>query len=169
MPGRMRCVRVKHLLIVEPDLAFRSFLEAMVDGRAAVATAADFPAARARLFAAPLDLVVTNLRLGAFNGLHLAYLVASTGGPARVVVYSDRLDPSLAHEAQRVGAFCELQRRLPYALPAYLDADLPRLDRRNPLTADRRPSYRGGRRASDIPGLDGGPVVQQPPQGGHEQ
>jgi CheY-like chemotaxis protein len=168
MPGRMRWVSVKHLLIVEPDLAFRSVLEEMADGRAAVETVADFPAARARLFASPLDLVVTNLRLGAFNGLHLAYLVASTGGPPRVVVYSDRLDLSLAREAQRVGAFYELQPRLPYALPAYLDADLPPLDRRNPLTSGRRSSYRGGRRASDIPGLDGGPVVQQP-QGGHEQ
>jgi DNA-binding NtrC family response regulator len=160
---------VKHLLIVEPDLALRSFLEEMADVRAAVESVADFPAARARLFATPFNLVVTNLRLGAFNGLHLAYLVASTGWPPRVVVYSDRLDPSLAREAQRVGAFCEHQRRLPYALSAYLNADLPRRDRRNPLTADRRSSYRGGRRAPDIPGLDGGPVVQQPPQGGYER
>jgi CheY-like chemotaxis protein len=148
---------VKHLLIVEPDLVFRTFLAETVDGRAAVETVADFPVARARLFAAPLDLVVTNLRLGAFNGLHLAYLLASTARPPRVVVYSDHLDLSLIREAQRAGAFCERQRRLPYALPAYLDADLPPLDRRDPLRPDRRSIYRGGRRASDIPGFTWGP------------
>lgn len=65
-------MRVKHVLIVEPDLAFRTFLEETVDGRAAVETAADFSAARARLFAGPLDLVVTNLRLGAFKAARSA-------------------------------------------------------------------------------------------------
>jgi DNA-binding NtrC family response regulator len=152
---------VKQLLIVEPDLAFRTFLQKMVDGRAAVETAADFPTARARLFAAPFDLVVTNLRLGAFNGLHLAYLLASTGRLPRVVVYSDRFDPLLAREGQRAGTFCELQQRMPYALPSYLGANLPPLDRRAPLASDRRSSYRGGRRASDIPGLDNDNVVRQ--------
>lgn len=144
-------MRVKRLLIVEPDLAFRTLLEDTVAGGAEVETVADFPRARARLFATPLDLVVTNLRLGAFNGLHLAYVLASAGRPPRVVVYSDRLEISLTHDAQRAGAFCELQRRLPYALRAYLDADLPPLDRRDPLSPDRRSAYRGGRRASDIP------------------
>jgi len=47
-------------------------LEDTVDGGTEIETVADFPMARARLFATPLDLVVTNLRLGAFNGLHLA-------------------------------------------------------------------------------------------------
>jgi DNA-binding NtrC family response regulator len=155
---------VKHLLIVEPDLAFRTFLQRMVEGRAAVETAADFPTARARLFATLLDLVVTNLRLGAFNGLHLAYLVASTGSPPRVVVYTNRFDPLLAREGQRAGAFCELQQRMPYALPSYLDANLPPLDRRAPLTPDRRSSYRGGRRAADIAGLERDNIVGR--QGG---
>lgn len=146
-------MRVKRLLIVEPDLAFRTLLEDTVDGGAEVETVADFPMARARLFAAPLDLVVTNLWLGAFNGLHLAYLLASTARPPRVVVYSDCLDLSLAREAQRTGAFWEVRRRLPYALPVYLDADLPPRDRRDPLRPDRRSAFRGGQRASDIPGL----------------
>lgn len=68
-------MRVKRLLIVEPDLAFRTLLEDTVAGGAEIETVADFPRARARMFATPLDLVVTNLRLGAFNGLHLAYVL----------------------------------------------------------------------------------------------
>jgi len=81
------------------------------------------------------------------------------------VEYCESLDVSLAHEARRAGAFWEFQRHLPYALPAYLDADLPPLDRRNPLKADRRAIYRGGRHASDIPRLtsDASEIRQQSP------
>jgi DNA-binding NtrC family response regulator len=144
---------VKHLLIVEPDPIFRVLLEETVHRRARVETTADFPTARARLFAWPPDLVVTNLRLGAFNGLHLAYLLASGDWPSRAVVYSESVDVSLAQEARRAGAFWEFRRRLPYALPAYLDADLPARDRRDPLKPDRRSAFRRGRRASDIAGF----------------
>jgi hypothetical protein len=132
---------------------FRTLLEETVHWRAEVETVADFPTARTRLFAAPPDLVVTNLRLGAFNGLHLAYLLASVDWPSRAVVYSEYLDVSLVREARRAGAFWERQRRLPYALPAYLDAGLPPRDRRDALRPDRRSAFRGGQRASDIPGL----------------
>lgn len=144
---------VKHLLIVELDPSFRLLLEEAVRGRAEVGSVADFPAARVRLVARPPDLVVTNLRLGAFNGLHLAYLVANGDWPSRAVVYCESLEVALAQEARRAGAFWEFQRRLPHALLAYLDADLPARDRRDPVRPDRRSALRGGRRASDIAGL----------------
>ncbi|PWT81403.1 MAG: hypothetical protein C5B57_10495 [Blastocatellia bacterium] len=147
---------MKHLLIVEPDTIFRALLQETVRGEAAVEIAADFPAARVCLVARPPDLVVTNLRLGAFNGLHLAYLLASADWPSRGVVYSETLDASLAHEARRAGAFWEFKQRLPSALPAYLNADLPARDRRDFLMPDQRSAFRGGRRASDIAGLRSG-------------
>jgi DNA-binding NtrC family response regulator len=153
MPVCPRGMSVKHLLIVEPDSTFRVLLERTVHWQAEVESVADFPTARARLFPTPPDLVVTNLRLGAFNGLHLAYLLAGMDWPSRAVVYSEYLDVSLVREARRAGAFWELQRRLPYALVAYLDANLPARDRRDPLTPDRRSTFRDGRRASDIQGL----------------
>jgi two-component system nitrogen regulation response regulator GlnG len=144
---------VKHLLIVEPDPSFRMRLEETVRGLAAVDSVADFPSARARLLERPPDLVVTNLRLDAFNGLHLVYLLASGNWPSRVLVYSASFDVSLAHEATRAGAFWEFQPRLSAVLPAYLHADLPARDRRDPATSDRRAVFRGGRRASDLAGL----------------
>jgi len=58
---------VRRLLIVEPDSVFRALLEETIHRPAVVETVADFPSARMRLFARPPDLVVTNLRLGAFN------------------------------------------------------------------------------------------------------
>jgi DNA-binding NtrC family response regulator len=141
---------VRRLLIVEPDSVFRALLEETIHRQAVVETVADFPTARVHLFARPPDLAVTNLRLGAFNGLHLAYLLASEDWPSRGVVYSRSLDVSLAHDARRAGAFWEFQRRLLHVLPAYLDAELPPRDRRDPLRPDRRAAFRGGRRASDV-------------------
>ena len=98
------------------------------------------------------DLLVTNLRLDQnVEGLHLAYVVASAKFETRAVVYSDFVESWVAHELQRAGAFYESQARMVFALPAYLHANLPLLDRRSPASPDRRAAYRGGRRASDVP------------------
>ena len=96
-------------------------------------------------------MLVTNLRLDAnVEGLQLAYVAASAGYHTRALVYSQDPEPWVIREIQRVGAFYEMRSRLIFALPAYARAKLPILDRRNPETPDRRASYRGGRRASDI-------------------
>lgn len=119
----------------------------------AAADAVDsFQAAYTRLTTNPPDLLVANLRLRAtVEGLQLAYVVASGGHPTRVLVYSDQAEPWITRELHRAGAFFEAQWRLQFALPAYLVADLPVLDRRNPVAPDRRTNYRGGRRSSDVP------------------
>jgi len=111
-----------------------------------------FQAAYARLTSDPPDLLVTNLRLHAtVEGLQLAYVVASSGYPTRVLVYSETAEPWITRELHRASAFFEAQWRLQFALPAYMMADLPVLDRRSPVVPDRRTAYRGGRRASDVP------------------
>jgi hypothetical protein len=95
---------------------------------------------------------VTNLRIHTnVEGLQLAYVVASAGYRTRALVYSDGPEPWVMRELQRAGAFYESRARVAFALPAYTNADLPVLDRRNPTTPDRRNRYRGGRRASDAP------------------
>lgn len=144
--------RSRTLLIVEADDLYREVLQRT----AAVYSAADavgtFQAAYARLTTDAPDLLVTNLRLQAsVEGLQLAYVVASAGYPTRVLVYSDRVEPWITRELHRTGAFFEIQPRLEFALPSYLRAELPVLDRRNPVVPDRRTTYRGGRRASDVP------------------
>lgn len=116
----------------------------------------DFASAYARLAIRPPDLMVTNLRLhGDVTGLQLAYVAASGRLPMRTVVYGDDPEPWVVREVQRLGAFYETQSRLEVALQAYVNANLPVLDRRNPGTSDRRAAYRGGRRASDVPGYRG--------------
>lgn len=110
----------------------------------------DFTEARHRLMESPPAILVTNLRLGAYNGLHLVYLVAANKYPTRTIVYSTHQDLPLIEEAQSIGAFYEPAQRLAQALPGYLQAKLPARDRRSPTERDRRRLFRGGRRAADI-------------------
>ena len=147
-------VRLGRLLLVEPDETLWSILAGSLRGLARVDSVADFQTARARLwraslFKTPFDLLVANMQLGAFNGLQLVYLLATTGLPTRSLVYTNRLDETLGEEVQRAGAFYEIRARLPYALPAYLLAQLPAVDRRRVTIPERRMQPRGGRRLSD--------------------
>jgi hypothetical protein len=107
-----------------------------------------FQDARPRLLSRRPDLLITNLRLKAYNGLHLVHLAAGT--PTRCIVYSTSDDIVLAREAQAAGAFFEHQLRLPLVLQSYVKATLPRYDRRGLTMRDRRTLVRGGRRCSDL-------------------
>jgi hypothetical protein len=114
----------------------------------------EFSVARTRLFEVPPpELLVTNLRLGPFNGLHLVFLAQSANLPTTCLTYGAHTNPTdlaLAREAQLAGAFYEASYRLPYALPAYLQSELPERDRRDPGREDRRSTFRGGRRSTDL-------------------
>jgi hypothetical protein len=137
------------VLLVEPDDAWRAHLRDTVRGVADLDGDADFLAARTHLASNPYDWLVTNLRLGAFNGLHLVHLAGISRPSIRFLVYADRSDLWLAREAQRAGAFYESRDRVDRALPAYLRSALPPQDRRNPAEPDRRAAKRGSRRRVD--------------------
>ena len=138
------------LLLVEPDRALRERLRSAAGRFRHIDGDAGFPVARAHLFSTPYDRVVTNIRLAAYNGLHLVHLAAAARLPARFVVYSDARDIALAREAQRAGAFYESRDRVHRALAAFLRCTLPPLDRRNAEVRDRRRfTFRGGCRCTD--------------------
>ena len=109
----------------------------------------DFLCARAHLFSQPFDWLVTNIRLNAYNGLHLVHLASSAKLPVRTIVYAHHADVMLAREAQRAGAFYEPAEYMPLALPVYFRSALPERDRRTPESKDRRALFRGGRRSTD--------------------
>jgi DNA-binding NtrC family response regulator len=140
----------KDVLLVEVDRERLQALQRILALRAHVDPCADFVGARARLLARPPHLLVTNSRLGAYNGLHLAYLAAAVALPTRVVVYGDADRVALARETQLAGAFYVPGQQIAAALPAYVDAELPPQDRRDVERADRRQQFRGGRRATDL-------------------
>ena len=139
----------ERVLLVEPDDARRAHLRDAVRAVADIDGDADFLDARTHLISRPYNWLVTNIRLGAHNGLHLVHLAKTLRRPIRSLVYDDQRDLWLAREAQRVGAFYESADRVDRVLPAYLRGALPPQDRRNPADPERRVSSRGGRRCTD--------------------
>jgi DNA-binding NtrC family response regulator len=91
------------ILLVEPDGLARAILHTAASAWARVESYSGFEVARRRLRGEVFDFVVTNVCLGAYNGLHLAYARAPGRSP-HVIVYSDYHDPWLAREAQQAGA-----------------------------------------------------------------
>src|SRR5947207_3961122 len=116
------------VIIVEPDVDRVSNLQRSVQTVARVDGCTDFISARALLLQEMPEFLVTNIRLGPDNGLHLVYLAPSS---TRSIVYMQPEDAFLLREAQRLGAFVEAQQRLTFSLPAYISAALPLRDRRN--------------------------------------
>ncbi|HEY7290947.1 MAG TPA: hypothetical protein VH583_14005 [Vicinamibacterales bacterium] len=139
------------LLLVEPEATTCRDIQHACADLARVVVARSFHDARAHLGDWRPDALVTNMRLGDYNGLHLVLLARCADQRMRCVVYSDRPDTYLVREAQSVGAFFERTERLIHALPAYCRAALPPKDRRAPDGRDRRAVFRGGRRSADQP------------------
>jgi len=138
------------VLLVEPDADLRERLRLAAGKLALIDSPADFKTARLRLLSNPYDWIITNIRLAAYNGLHLIHLADAAQLSARILVYADERDATLAREAQLAGAFFEARRTVHKALPAYMRGAVPRRDRRNAVQADRRGLQRGGRRCSDL-------------------
>ena len=140
----------RQVLLVEPDPDLREMVATALARFVPVDAHDNFETARERLATTRYQLVVTNVRLQEYNGIHLAYAVQEIHPDTRVVVYADERDLGVAVEAQRACAFFELIQRIPVALPAYLTSALPMRDRRDPARFDRRRLARGGRRLWDL-------------------
>jgi DNA-binding NtrC family response regulator len=142
---------VKRLLIVEPDPAYASELaKAALDAGWLTISHSSFAGARRELTRQQFDAVLGNIRLGGFNGVHLAYVAKQGHAGATVILYCATNDPVLVREARSAGAFYEPMDQLILALPAYLAAaELPEIDRRGVEVIDRRQAFDGGRRMTD--------------------
>ncbi len=141
------------MLLVDTDPARLLAMHDAVAHTCNAELALDFQTARQRLLYEPSPQhLVTNIRLGAYNGLHLVYLARSSKLSMRCVVhgtYDDTTDVALAREVQAAGAFFETSYLLAAALPAMARAALPDADRRDPARTGRRGRFRGGRRSTD--------------------
>ena len=93
-----------HILAVDGDPERLAWLVEVLEGAGyGVTPAATFESARRFLKAEQFDALVTNLRLQAYNGLHLAFF-SQMSGPMPAVVLADRADASSQHEADELGA-----------------------------------------------------------------
>ena len=63
-----------------------------------------FDDARERLLKENFDVLVTDVRLGAFNGIQLAVIARNKAPGMRIIVFSGFDDPVLKDEAAAVGA-----------------------------------------------------------------
>jgi DNA-binding response OmpR family regulator len=97
--------RRQKILIVDDDPSLlealeRSFIEAGED----VVAHGSFEDARHALATTKFDALVTDVRLGAFNGLQLAVIARDTDPSTRIIVFSGFDDPVLREEAEHLGA-----------------------------------------------------------------
>jgi DNA-binding NtrC family response regulator len=117
------------VLLVDPERHALAMFEEVLVSRdsGSVVACTDFVTARRHLLEHPPSMLVTNLCLEAYNGLHLVYLAASLGLSTRCIVYSDHHDPLLAREAQSAGAVYESKQRVRHILASYANAKPARL------------------------------------------
>jgi DNA-binding response OmpR family regulator len=95
----------KHVLLVDDDPTLLGLLELwLVEAGYSVAACERFEDAREQLERRPPDFLVTDVRLGAFNGLQLAILAKAASPATVVLVVSAYDDPTLRLEASRCGA-----------------------------------------------------------------
>lgn len=93
------------ILIVDDDTSLlevlqRAFQQAGMD----VVAHSTFEGARQALHTQQFDVLLTDVRLGAFNGLQLAVIARDAHPEMRMIVFSGFDDPVLRSEAERVGA-----------------------------------------------------------------
>jgi DNA-binding NtrC family response regulator len=93
------------ILIVDDDTALLEVLQrAFQNAGAHVVAHSTFEGARRALHDGTFDALLTDVRLGAFNGLQLAVISRDAHPDIRVIVFSGFDDPVLRSEAERVRA-----------------------------------------------------------------
>src|SRR5262245_56371059 len=101
----------RHVLAVDSHRTWLDALRERWSHLAEMQVCTECSTERACLFdVRPHDLLVTNLRLGPFNGLHLVFLSQSANLPTICLTYCAQTNPTdvaLAREAQLAGAFYE--------------------------------------------------------------
>jgi DNA-binding response OmpR family regulator len=97
--------QARRILVVDDDLGFLEGIEmALSSPRQEVHAYADFEQARAALRTTVFDALLTDVRLGAFNGLQLALIARSANPHIRIVVISGTDDSVLRADAASIGA-----------------------------------------------------------------
>jgi DNA-binding response OmpR family regulator len=93
------------VLVVDDDIALVEALErALTEGGFEVVAHTTFEGARHALREQNFDAMLTDVRLGAFNGLQLAVVARDSYPDMQIVVFSGFDDPVLRDEAQHINA-----------------------------------------------------------------
>lgn len=141
---------LRRALLVDPNAGRLDLLKVEIGELLDVTTCMDFPRARFCLLTTAPDFLICNIRLGAYNGIHLAHLAVHSHLATRCLLYDEPVDLHLAFEAQLIGAFYETTSRVSRALGSYIRSSLPARDRRDARQLDQTVIFNGGRRATDL-------------------
>lgn len=115
------------ILIVDDDPATLAGLVGLVEGAGyAARTAADYAEGRRLLSQVPVDLLLVDVRLGAYNGLQLVVFARSLSTRPPAIVTSGFEDRVLEEEARRLEAPFVLKPIDPERLLALIAERLPR-------------------------------------------
>lgn len=96
----------RSILVVDDDLVLLDALEGAFKeaGDLKVVALANFEDAKRLLRSETFDVLITDVRLGAFNGLQLAVLARDVNPATQLIVFSGFDDPVLRHDAEQIGA-----------------------------------------------------------------
>ena len=93
------------LLIVDDDIGLLDAMKRSLKESVQTVVACDsFERARQTLKDQPFDALITDVRLGAFNGLQLAVMARDMYPNMRLIVFSGFDDPVLRADAEQIGA-----------------------------------------------------------------
>ena len=93
------------LLIVDDDIGLLDAMKRSLKESVQTVVACDsFERARQKLKDQPFDALITDVRLGAFNGLQLAVMARDMYPKMRLIVFSGFDDPVLRSDAEQIGA-----------------------------------------------------------------
>lgn len=142
------------LVIVDSDRHVADSLALVADKcRSGVTTCSSFEQAQKEIRLRGPLVVVSHAVIGSSQGVHLAQAAIRANRFAHVVIYGSTADLLLARKMFSTRVFFERETFIRHSLPRYLMADLPGADRREVRVIDRRTTFRGGRRATDIDAL----------------
>lgn len=101
----MHAAQAQRVLVVDDEPALLDALTTALErsGRTVVACRS-FAQARQEVLDDGFDVLVTDVRLGAFNGIQLAVMARDKHPDMRIVVFSGYDDPVLREEALRLNA-----------------------------------------------------------------
>ena len=92
-------------LVVDTDPSSRAAMDRMLSTAGNMVTSvAEFEAAEERLVYAPPDLLITAVKLGAHNGIHLVLRAQADHPHTQAIVLHSEYDPVLEEEATSAGA-----------------------------------------------------------------
>jgi DNA-binding response OmpR family regulator len=117
-------IEKERILLVDDDVRLLEAIEMALTARGKdVEACSTFEAGRRALRSGRFDALITDVRLGAFNGLQLAVIARDEQPHIRIIVFSGFEDPVLRSEAAAVGADYLVKPVTGTELVAVLDKD----------------------------------------------